>query len=663
MTSPYATTFVDYQAPAVSATWLNTVNADIPAAQASITSLNSSVSGINSSISTINSTLTTKLTSSTLADTSSISNGDALVGVKLNATGAVARTQHDKNADMVSVKDFGAVGDGVTDDTSAIQAALNTGKRVFGLSGDTYLISTTLNMSVAGVEFDGCGCSFKVKSGTLTGTMLQGRFFIIAADKCVLRNFSIPYNASASFSASVDGNGMPVTRWAITIGASAGSTVENIAVTNSRSGATSTWNGGIACSGGNSSNTLIQNNRLIQTASGIVYSPDSFSGKYNKAVGNYIEDAFYCMSGSDPTVSNTSIGNLVERNTLVWTTFSAYQGIEDYSATNYNLIGTRISKNVILGSATSTPLFYAISAVSRNTIIEENVILDWYPSLTTGTAAIELFGESGSTVANNVIRWTNSPEGCVGTTRMGITSSNNLGFGSNKVISNLFENANYGLWLHAGANAANWIIQSNDFKGCARPIYNDGTKTNLTISGNRLTAVRPATGARDFISLFGGQAQVLGNTFEFETASNQDTFTITIIRVGVDNVTICNNFGNMNNLSFLSEVIAIWTAGSTPTNAVVANNTFIGGMHCYLDGFTKVQSFGNVVPAGMHGVANNKLAFYDGQSPIVQPTGYGTPTNVSKTASLPGTTATLAQVGGTLAALIADLKSQNLIGA
>jgi len=43
--------------------------------------------------------------------------------------------------------------------------------------------------------------------------------------------------------------------------------------------------------------------------------------------------------------------------------------------------------------------------------------------------------------------------------------------------------------------------------------------------------------------------------------------------------------------------------------------------------------------------------------------GYGTPTSVSKTSSLPGTAASLAQVGGTLAALIVDLKNQGVIGA
>ena len=46
--------------------------------------------------------------------------------------------------DFVSVKSFGAVGDGVTDDTAAIQAALDSGNLSVFIPKGIYIISSTL---------------------------------------------------------------------------------------------------------------------------------------------------------------------------------------------------------------------------------------------------------------------------------------------------------------------------------------------------------------------------------------------------------------------------------------------------------------------------------------------------------------------------------------
>jgi hypothetical protein len=65
-----------------------------------------------------------------LADTASAANGAAMIGVKLNATGAVARTQDNKNADVVNVLDLGVVFDNSTNNQAAFANALVVTKSI-----------------------------------------------------------------------------------------------------------------------------------------------------------------------------------------------------------------------------------------------------------------------------------------------------------------------------------------------------------------------------------------------------------------------------------------------------------------------------------------------------------------------------------------------------
>jgi hypothetical protein len=105
-----------------------------------------------------------------LANTSNVAQGDALVGFKQSnasgvLSGAVGKTVHNKLQDLVSVKDFGATGSGTSDDTAAIQAAINYAQ-TYG--GCVYLPSGTYKISAA-LEFTMSSGSDPIKRPSMRG--------------------------------------------------------------------------------------------------------------------------------------------------------------------------------------------------------------------------------------------------------------------------------------------------------------------------------------------------------------------------------------------------------------------------------------------------------------------------------------------------------------
>ena len=122
-------------------------------------------------------------------------------------TGAVTRTAASKFQETVSVKDFGATGNGVTDDTAAIQAAINyagtlgvhgygdpLGATVFFPAG-MYNVSSTLNMVDGGVTLCGDG----KLSTTLNATGNYGNIiYVNGTNSNAIKNLGFQSHASVA---------------------------------------------------------------------------------------------------------------------------------------------------------------------------------------------------------------------------------------------------------------------------------------------------------------------------------------------------------------------------------------------------------------------------------------------------------------------------------
>jgi hypothetical protein len=112
-----------------------------------------------------------------LADLSG-STGSALVGYISSATGATSRTVQAKLRDFVSVKDFGAVGDGVADDTAAITAAIGSGALQIYFPPGTYNTSGGHSLNGRnGLQLIGAG----VGAAILNITHASNNLFTIGA--------------------------------------------------------------------------------------------------------------------------------------------------------------------------------------------------------------------------------------------------------------------------------------------------------------------------------------------------------------------------------------------------------------------------------------------------------------------------------------------------
>lgn len=101
------------------------------------------------------------------------------------STGAATRVLTARLQDYVSVKDFGAVGNGVADDTAAIQAALNANLAVYIPAG-TYKVSSQLSLQSGSVLFgDGSASEITCANGDIS--IIYG----LSTNNCTVKDLKV----------------------------------------------------------------------------------------------------------------------------------------------------------------------------------------------------------------------------------------------------------------------------------------------------------------------------------------------------------------------------------------------------------------------------------------------------------------------------------------
>lgn len=458
----------------------------------------------------------------------------------------------------VNVKTYGAVGDGVTNDTAAIASAIATGKSVFFPAG-TYLTGLQ-TVATVGQTIFGEGQNSVILASTPTTNL-----FNVTASYVTFQDLRM--NGAATSAAN--------TTFAIFTSTSTPAgflTVQRVLF--SGNSASTGFNNGIKfdnnCNGGTVVDCTFE--RLLGTASGYGYailcagSNSTIAFNWFDGSSNRGRHAIYITAGASDCVVN---GNYVNG--------FRFEGITQFATASpcYRNIYTN---NIVIASAGigTFPIgAMGIYGKSANAIISNNIVAG------SSSCGIVLDGTgSGGDLQNTIISGNHiSASGLIGLEVMGATAGEIIG---NKIYESSTSSAgvysNIRLVSDGTTGTSGFIISGNHSAG---PTYSRSafqlnstapTPSNLTITGNRFEQCNLTTiELSGVVTPIDGRIMFRQDSVAYgpiaDGASANDTYTVS----GVDQGDICT-VSHTNAIAGVS-----FFAAATATDTVVVTVSNLSG--------------------------------------------------------------------------------------